>query len=128
MATPPSAAYRPGVTPNLPAGRLLLLIVAASYLLSAALLAAARGRGAAIATWFVLGWVATGLIGLGLAWVLQPGRPLVWAGLLVVLGPWMGYSLYYDVRLRIWAMVAIDAAGLAAIAWGLWLARAALRA
>jgi hypothetical protein len=112
--------------PNLPAGRLLLAVVAGTYLLSAGLLAAARSRGAKVEAWVIGGWLLTGLAGLALAAALRPGRPAVWAGLLAALVPWMLYSLAYDARERIWVMVAADVAGLAAIAAGLWMARAAL--
>jgi hypothetical protein len=112
--------------PNLPAGRILLLVVAASYLLSAGLLAAARLRGVRMEHWVIAGWLLTGLAGATLAAALQPGRPVVWVGLLVALGPWMLYSLAYDVREGVWVMVAADVAGLAAIALGLTFSREAL--
>ncbi|HEX8910896.1 MAG TPA: hypothetical protein VF796_00955 [Humisphaera sp.] len=115
------------IASNLPAGRVLLFVVAGTYVLSAALLGFARWRGAAVAWWVLVGWVATGVAGMALAASLRPGRPAVWAGLLLALGPWMLFSLAYDVRERVWVMAALDVAGLLAIAWGLGMARAALR-
>ena len=47
---------------------------------------------------------------------------------MLALLPLMVFSLVLDARLRIWAMVAVDVAGVVAIAIGLWLGRQALGA
>lgn len=116
------------MNPNLPAGRTLLVVVAASYLVSAAVLGVARLRGGPVAGWVIGGWLATGAAGVALGLLLRPGRPATWVGLLIALAPWMCFSLAYDVRERVWVMAAVDVAGLAAVAAGLWMAREALPA
>jgi hypothetical protein len=115
-------------TASLPAARSLLFIVAVSYVVSAAILLLVRLRGGAVGAWVIATWLLTGSAGIVLARMLAPGQAAIWWALLVVLGPWMGYSLYYDLRERIWFMAAIDLAGLFAIAWGLLQGRAALAA
>lgn len=102
------------------------MIVAISYLVSAAVMGFMRWRGAEIGTWFLAGWLLTGLAGVLLAQQLAEARPAVWIGLLVALLPWMVLSLVFDTRLKIWVMVAVDAAGVFAIVYGLALARGAL--
>jgi hypothetical protein len=112
---------------NLAAGRTLLVVVAATYLLSAALLGWAKSRGSPVETWIVTGWLVTGSWGIVLGLLLRPGAAAAWVGVGLVLVPWMLLSLVYDVRARVWVMAGLDIAGVVAIAAGLWMARAALR-
>ena len=103
--------------------RLILAIVCGSYLLSAAILGVARLRGQPVPAWVILAWLVTGLLGFALLPALRPGRPLVLASIGVVLLPWMAYSLVGDLRGKHWLVAVTDVAGLAAIAYSLWLAR-----
>ena len=106
-----------------PAARLILYIVAASYVVSGGLLWVARAKGQPVAAWVIGAWLAAGLIGLGLTWAFGPGRGkwVIWAGLLVVLGPWMAYSLVGDWRGGHWVIAGLDVAALGAIAYALWM-------
>ena len=99
--------------------KLILYIVAGSYLVSAAMLGVMRARGTTVPAWVIAGWLLTGLIGLALTAALGPGRGGVWWGLLVALGPWMVYALVGDLRLGHYVIAAIDVAGLSAIAYAL---------
>ena len=100
--------------------QLILTIVAASYPVAAAALWWLRSRGHDVPHWFPAGWLATGVIALAaLPWL---GRPWAWWAVLLALGPWMVLSLVLDLRQGIWLIAALDAAGIAAIAWGLWAA------
>jgi hypothetical protein len=112
---------------NLVAGRTLIVVVAATYLLSAALLGWAKSRGSPVETWVVVGWLVTGSLGIVLGRSLRPGAAAAWAGVGLVLVPWMLLSFVLDVRARVWVMAGLDVAGVAAIGAGLWMARAALR-
>ncbi len=106
--------------------RLILLIVAASYPLAAALLWVARARGETVPWYWPTAWLVCGIVGGACAYVLSDGRPWAWAGVLLFLGIIMAVSLVVDVRHGYWIMAIIDVAGLLAIAWALWTARAAL--
>ena len=96
--------------------RTIYLIVAISYLLSAAILGLMRWRGTEVPAWVIIGWLVTGVVGIALSTALAPGRGLVWAAILVVLVPWMIYALIGDFRLGHYFMVTIDALALLAIA------------
>ncbi|MEL7240304.1 MAG: hypothetical protein AAGK78_15710 [Planctomycetota bacterium] len=108
------------------AAKLLLLIVAGSYVLSGVLLGWMKHRGESVPMWFIAGWLACGVLGAASSWMLADGRAWAWWTTAVLLGPYMVLSLVWDIRHGAWVMVAVDVAGLFAIAWGLWQARAAL--
>jgi hypothetical protein len=99
--------------------RTILFWVAASYVLSAALLGVARMRHQPVPAWVILGWLATGAAGMALSLMLSPGRSAVWLGLLVLLGPWMLFSLVEDLRRGFWPIALTDLAGIAAIGYSL---------
>lgn len=102
--------------------RMIMLIVAASYLLSAALLAVARARGQAVTGWVIVGWLLTGAAGVALALCLAPGRAGALIVLALVLGIWMGYALIGDLRARHWIIAAIDVSALVAIVYSVHIA------
>ncbi len=103
-----------------PAARLILYIVAASYVLSGGLLWVARAKGQSVPAWVIGTWLAAGLIGVGLTYAMAPGRRGVWVALAVVLGPWMAYSLVGDLREGHWVIAILDVGALVAIAFALW--------
>lgn len=103
--------------------QLTLVIVAASYVVSAAMLAWMKRGGADVPTWFTVGWLLTGLIGIVASLRLDGSRHWAWWVALLALGPWMTLSLVWDIRHASWWMAALDIAGLIAIAWGLWSSR-----
>lgn len=107
----------------LPAARLILLMVAASYPLAAGLLWAMAARGEKVPWYWPTGWLGLGLAGLTCAFLLAPGRPWAWWGVLVTLAPWMIVALVQDVRSALWPIALLDLAGLAAIAYALWMIR-----
>ncbi|MEM1013293.1 MAG: hypothetical protein AAGI46_13870 [Planctomycetota bacterium] len=108
-------------------GRLILLIVAASYPLSAALLVVLKLRGETVPWVWPVAWLVTGIAGLAISWLLsESSGALAWWALLVVLGPIMVVSTVVDWRHGYWGIVALDIAGLLAIGYGLWLARSLL--
>ena len=108
-------------------GRLILLIVAASYPLSAALLVVLKLRGETVPWIWPAAWLVTGIGGLVVSWMLaSTSGPWVWWALLVLLGPIMVVSTVVDWRHGYWGIVALDIAGLLAIGYGLWLARSLL--
>ena len=96
--------------------------IAASYVLSALMLAWVRSRGETVPAWVIGGWLITGLAGLALACGLAEKRPAIWWGLLIILGPWMLYALIGDTTEKHWFMSGLDLAGLIAIARALQLA------
>ncbi|HLL88001.1 MAG TPA: hypothetical protein VK324_01740 [Tepidisphaeraceae bacterium] len=104
---------------SLPVAKLIFTVVAVTYLMSAALLMTVRLRGHPVTLWVIVGWLATGAAGLVLAQFLRPGITPVWLGLLVVLGPWMLFSLVTDLREGYWLIAILDVLGLAAIGYGL---------
>ena len=117
----------PDLPPAFAPAKVMIFVLAASYVLSAAILAFARYKGETVPTYVIALWAVTGVAAFALAPLLAPGRALVWVGLLVALAPWMAWSLYGDGREGRWVMVAVDALGLAAIAFALGTtARAAL--
>ena len=95
--------------------------IAASYILSALLLAWVRSHGETVPAWVIGGWLVTGLAGLALAYALAEKRPAIWWGLLIALVPWMLYALIGDTTEKHWFMAALDLAGLIAIARALQL-------
>ena len=99
--------------------------VAATYVLSALMLAWFRSRGEAVAAWVIAGWLLTGIAGMVMAWQLTEKRPALWWGLLLALGPWMVYATIGDAAEKHWVMTALDVAGLIAIGWALRLAAGA---
>ena len=64
--------------------RQIFLVLSCTYILSAVILQIthAKRRDSEL-------WLATGVGGIIFSLLLKPGRPLVWLGLLVVLGPQM---------------------------------------
>ncbi len=97
------------------------LVLSGTYLLSAVLLQIVHSKRRDIALWF-----ATGVGGVVLSLLLKPGRPLVWLGLLVVLGPQMLSATKGDLVRKNRLLVVIDVAGLLSIVVGLALAHRAL--
>lgn len=93
------------------------MIVAGSYVLSAAILGFVRWRGTTVPSWMIGGWLVTGLLGIALSAMLAPGRSAVWILVLLALFPWMIYSLVSDVRGGNWIVACTDAAALLAIAY-----------
>ncbi len=96
--------------------------VAATYVLSAAMLLWVRSRGEVVPGWVIGAWLATGVAGIVLAFFLARERPVVWWALLVVLVPWMIYALVGDALEKHWFMAGLDAAALIAIARALQMA------
>jgi hypothetical protein len=102
----------------------VLMSLSASYAMSAAVFVVLRWRGHAVGWPVILGWLSAGVAGVGLSLALAPGSALAWTALLVVLAPWMVHALVGDVdRGHRW-IAALDAAGISAIAWSLWVTRA----
>ena len=108
---------------QLPAARVILAILCASYLVSAALLTWMRLAGQIVPAWKIAGWAVTGIAGAVLLLWLSPDRPLLSILMLVVLGPWMIFALTEDARSRHYFIAAIDLAGLFAIVYALWIIR-----
>ena len=106
---------------QLATARVIFICIAASYLLSAAILGWVRSRGEAVAAFAIAGWAITGVVGIALSLLLASQRPIVWIGLLVALVPWMVYALIGDAGEKRIFMTIADAAGLGAIVWALWL-------
>jgi hypothetical protein len=109
------------MTPALQSARVILISVAASYVLSAVILLVVRLRGATISAWVVGGWLVTGLAGIALGYLLGPGRGGVWVAAGVVLLPWMIYSTYGDAMQRSYVMTTVDVLGMLAIVYALYL-------
>ncbi len=102
--------------------RVLFYVMAASFLLSASLLGYVRATGKDVPTYVLAAWAGGGIVGLALTPLLTPDRRWVALILLAVLGPWMAVSLVGDWQRKIYVMAATDLAGLAAIAFGVYLA------
>jgi hypothetical protein len=101
------------------AGTIILFSVAVSYPIAAAALWWLRWRGETVPHWWPAGWLLTGVIGLALLPFV--GQTWAWWGVLLALGPWMLLSLIVDWKHKVWPMVVLDAAGLLAIGYGLYL-------
>jgi hypothetical protein len=108
---------------ELATSRLILIIVCASYFLSAALLTWARLAGQTVPSWKIAGWLLTGIASAILLPWLATNRPMVSLGVLIVLGPWMALALSDDLRGKHLFIAAVDLAGLFAIGYALWLIR-----
>ena len=102
--------------------RVLFYVMAASFLLSAALLGYVRFTGKTVPAYVLAAWAGLGVLGLLLTPWLTPDRRWIAIVLLVVLGPWMAVSTVGDWQRKIYPMAAVDVAGLAAIGYGVWLA------
>ena len=102
--------------------RVLFYVMAASFLVSAALLGYVRATGKDVPAYVLALWGGLGLAGVALTPLLTPERRWIAIVLLVVLGPWMAVSLVGDWQRKIYVMAAVDVGGLAAIAYGVWLA------
>ena len=101
--------------------RVLFYVMAASYLVSAALLGYARFTGKTVPTYVLAAWGGLGVVALAITPLLTLDRRWVAVVLLVVLGPWMAVSAVQDGRQKVYPMVAVDVAGLLAIGYGVWL-------
>ena len=99
-------------------GRTILLVIAATYVLSAALLLGARLHGEPVSRRAALLWLLTGAAGVALALRLAPGGRFEWVALLVVLVPWMLVSLAGDWDRGLVVMTLVDAAALVGTAAG----------
>ncbi len=126
IARPPITNREPPYDTNmreLATARLILIILCASYLLSAALLTWARVAGQTVPGWKIAGWLVTGIAtALLLPW-LAGNRPVISIAVLILLGPWMALALTDDLRGRHFIIAAVDLAGLFAIGYALWLIR-----
>ena len=92
-----------------------------TYLLSALVLYLAHAK-----TRDVWLWVLTGTSGIALTALLARGRPLVWIGLLVALGPQIASATRGDLRRNNRVLTLVDVGGLATLAVALALSRRAL--
>ena len=101
--------------------RRIFLVLSGTYILSAVILQIAHAKRRDIAL-----WLATGVGGIVFSLLLKPGRPLVWLGLLVVLGPQMLSATRGDLVRRNRLLVIIDIVALLSIVVGLALAHRAL--
>jgi hypothetical protein len=108
---------------ELAASRMILIIMCASYLLSAALLTWARVAGQTVPGWKIGAWAGTGIVGLCLMPWLSQSRPMISIAMLVVLVPWMGFAFSEDARSGHWIVAIVDLAGLGATIYALWLIR-----
>lgn len=109
------------MTPALQSARVILISVAASYVLSAVILLVVRLRGTTVPAWVIGGWLVTGVAGVALGYLLAPGRAGVWVAAGVVLLPWMIYSTYGDAMQRSYVMTTVDILGVLAIVYALYL-------
>jgi hypothetical protein len=109
--------------PQLPAARIILGILCASYLLSAGLLTWARVAGQTVPAWKIAAWAGTGILGAILLIWLSPDRPIISIAMLLVLGPWMMFALYEDTVAKHYIIAVIDLAGLFAIGYAIWMIR-----
>ena len=98
-----------------------LLVLSATYLLSAFVLwrASAKRRD----VWL---WIVTGSAGIALTLLLDRDRPFVWVGLAIALGPQMVSATIGDLRRGNRVLTLIDIGGLVTLAVGLALGRHAL--
>ena len=106
---------------DLATARVLFYVMSGSFLLSAAILEAVRLSGKTVPAAVLLGWGGLGVLGVALTPLLSPDRRWIAWALAVVLGPWMAYSLVGDLQRKVYPIAATDVAGLAAIAFGVWL-------
>ncbi len=106
---------------ELATARVLFYVMAASFVLSAGILGYVRSTGKPVPAYVMAAWGGLGVVGLALTPLLSPDRRWVAWALLVVLGPWMVVSLVGDAQRKIYLMAGVDLAGLAAIAYGVWL-------
>lgn len=107
---------------------MILLIVGATYPLSAALLGYLKWKGQTVLWAWPVAWLVCGAVGLAAAWLLRSGGMSGWWWLaLVALAPLMAVSTVVDTQHALggkggmWFMVGLDVAGLLAIIYGLWL-------
>ena len=107
---------------ELATARVLFYVMAASFVLSAAILGYVRFTGKTVPTPVLVAWGGLGVLGLALTPLLSADRRWIAWVLLVVLGPWMVVSLVGDAQRKIYPMAAVDVAGLGAIGYGVWLA------
>ena len=98
-----------------------LFVLSVTYLVSALVLWRARARQRDV--WL---WIVTGVSGIALTFLLDRGRPLVWIGLAVALGPQMVSATIGDLRRGNRLLVLVDIAGLVTLAVGLAMGRHAL--
>ena len=110
---------------TLSAARLILGIVAASFPLAAALLFWARHRGDDGTLVWPTSWLVCGVVGLIAAFLLNGGLGVWWWVALLSLGPILAVSLVVDLRHGHYLVATTDVAGLAAMAYGLYLAATA---
>ena len=120
-SAPPSAGPYDRPMKELATARVLFYVMAASFVLSAAILGYVRSTGKPVPAYVLLAWGGLGVVGLALTPLLSPDRRWIALALLVVLGPWMLVSLVGDAQRKIYVMAAVDVAGLAAIGYGVWL-------
>ena len=106
---------------ELATAKLILAITAGTYLLSAALLGWAKYTEKPVTTFGIVGWAVTGAVALALLPWLAPRGWGVIAAIAVVMGPWMAYALVQDARLGHWIIAIVDAGGLVAIGFSIWL-------
>jgi len=104
--------------------RTLLIWLSISYVFSAVVFVVLRQRGHDVRRRVVAGWFVAGAGGVLLSLWLRPGGVMAWTGLLVLLTPWMVHAFVGDCRGGHRVIAAIDAAGISAIAWSLWVTRA----
>ena len=102
--------------------RVLFYVMSGSFLLSAAILGYVRLTGKTVPAYVLALWAGLGVAGFALTPLLTLDRRWVAWLLAVVLGPWMAVSLVGDVQRKIYPIAATDVAGLAAIAYGVYLA------
>ena len=103
------------------AARLILIIVAASFPLSAALLLFLKWRGETVPWAWPAAWLVTGVVGLIASSMLrEAGFGWQWWACLLALAPMLAVSTVVDIRQGIWFVVALDLAGLGAVAYALW--------
>ena len=107
---------------ELATARVLFYVMSGRFLLSAALLGYARYTGKPVPTYVLALWAGLGVAGFALTPLLRLDRRWIAWLLAVVLGPWVAVSLDGDVQRKFFPLAAVDIAGLAAIAYGVYLA------
>lgn len=98
-----------------------LLVLSATYLVSAFVLWRLHSKRRDV--WL---WVVSGSAGIALTLLLDRDRPFVWIGLAIALGPQMVSATIGDLRRGNRALTLIDIAGLITLALALILGRHAL--